>query len=85
LKPLLGQFRQISNAHTLSALGLCRLIRALDSDVIESWLQSDTPETIDFSSDPNTLLDWLLKKQWKDTQNLCAILWRQVKFSSAVI
>jgi uncharacterized protein (TIGR00661 family) len=84
LKPLLGQFEQISNAHTLSALGLCRFMRALDLDVIESWLQSDTPETVHFSSDPNALIDWLLKKQWQDTQGLCATLWRQVKFSSTV-
>jgi uncharacterized protein (TIGR00661 family) len=85
LKPLLGQFEQISNAHTLSALGLCQFMRALDSDVIESWLQGDTPDTIHFSSDPNTLIDWLLKKQWKDTQALCALLWRQVSFPSSVL
>jgi uncharacterized protein (TIGR00661 family) len=78
LKPLLGQFEQISNAYTLSELGLCQFMRAFDLDVIESWLQSDTPQTIKFSSDPNILIDWLIKKQWQDTQKLCSELWRQV-------
>ncbi|MFQ3189944.1 MAG: hypothetical protein ACI936_001070 [Paraglaciecola sp.] len=85
LKPLLGQFEQVSNAHTLSALGLCRLMKTLEIDVIKSWLQSDTPETIHFSSDPNTLIDWLLKKQWEDTQGLCASLWREVRYPPNVM
>ena len=85
LKPLLGQFEQMSNAYTLSSLGLCQFMRVLDSDVIENWLGSVTPEKILFSSDPNPLIDWLLKKQWNNTQELCADLWRNVNFPPAVI
>lgn len=85
LKPLLGQFEQISNAYTLSTLGLCQFMRALDSEVIENWLESETPEKIQFSSDPNLLIDWLLKKQWGDTQGLCTELWRNVNFPPAVM
>jgi uncharacterized protein (TIGR00661 family) len=85
LKPLFGQFEQISNAYTLSTLGLCQFMRVLDSDVIENWLDSEAPEKIQFSSDPNPLIDWLLKKQWGNTQGLCAELWRNVNFSPAVM
>ena len=84
LKPLLGQFEQISNAYTLSTLGLCQFMRDLNSDIIGDWLESETPEKIRFSSDPNPLIDWLLKKQWGNTQELCVTLWRKVNFPPAV-
>ncbi|MEO9944977.1 MJ1255/VC2487 family glycosyltransferase [Paraglaciecola sp.] len=85
LKPLNGQYEQVSNAHTLSELGLCQFMRALDLDAIEQWLQSDTPDTIRFSANPDTLIDWILNKQWSDTESLCSALWRQVKFPESVL
>ncbi|MFT2092315.1 MJ1255/VC2487 family glycosyltransferase [Paraglaciecola sp. 2405UD69-4] len=85
LKPLNGQFEQISNAQTLFDLGLCQFMRALDLDAIEQWLQSDTPDTMHFSANPNTLIDWILEKKWSDTKTLCSALWRQVTFPDQVL
>ena len=40
LKPLDGQFEQLSNAVTLSQVGLCHIMHSIDSDAIEEWLHS---------------------------------------------
>lgn len=85
LKPLAGQYEQISNAYTLAELGLCEFMRVLDSDMIEQWLQSKTPEGVQFSCTPNTLIDWLLRGQWTDTSALCTKLWSDVNFPPSVI
>lgn len=84
LKPLAGQFEQLSNAFTLEDLGLCQLMRTLDVEVIEQWLQTETNTEVRFLSDPNILIDWIVKKQWSDTKGLCASLWQQVSFSPKV-
>jgi uncharacterized protein (TIGR00661 family) len=84
LKPLKGQFEQLSNAFTLADLGLCQLMRTLDIEVIEQWLQSEPCASVQFPSNPNILIDWILKKQWDDTKNLCTSLWQQVKYPPSV-
>lgn len=84
LKPLAGQFEQLSNALTLADLGLCQLMRTLDAEAIEQWLQSASGATVKFPSNPNILIDWLLKKEWSDTQSLCTSLWKQVNFPPTV-
>ncbi|WP_158965575.1 MJ1255/VC2487 family glycosyltransferase [Paraglaciecola sp. L3A3] len=84
LKPLAGQFEQTSNAFTLADLGLCQLMQTLDLEVIEQWLQFEPSVNVQFKSDPNILIDWLLKRQWSDTQELCQSLWGQVIFPPSV-
>ncbi|MDU0353153.1 glycosyltransferase family protein [Paraglaciecola aquimarina] len=84
LKPLAGQFEQASNANTLADLGLCQLMQTLDLEVIEQWLQFEPSASVQFKSDPNILIDWILRKKWADTQGLCSSLWQQVTFPPSV-
>lgn len=80
LKPLQGQFEQLSNVLTLEQLGLCQSMKVLDSEEVESWLELAPAEPIGFPSDPQILVDWLLKGEWQDTQSICRQLWQQVHF-----
>jgi uncharacterized protein (TIGR00661 family) len=80
LKPLDGQFEQLSNAYTLSQLELCETMFRLDTDIVEDWLQSEAKEPITFPDNPHILIDWLTRKNWNDTQQVCDELWKQVKF-----
>lgn len=84
IKPLSGQFEQLSNASTLADIGLGQVMARFDLEVIEHWLQAPSVEGVQFKSDPHILIDWLLKKQWSDTQGLCASLWEQVAFPPAI-
>lgn len=80
LRPLDGQFEQLSNASTLRQLELCETMFRLDTDSVEDWLQSASIEPITFPDNPHILIDWLVRKNWNDTQQVCDELWKQVKF-----
>ncbi|WP_100657690.1 MJ1255/VC2487 family glycosyltransferase [Alteromonas flava] len=80
IKPLAGQFEQLSNAHTLKQLALCEVMYQLDTDAVEEWLAMPSIEPIDFPHDPHLLIDWITKQDWDSTNKLCDSLWKQVKF-----
>lgn len=80
LKPLHGQFEQLSNILTLEQLSLCQSMSSLDVEEVEAWLELPAAEPIAFPSDPQILVDWLLQGQWQDTQSICNQLWQQVQF-----
>jgi uncharacterized protein (TIGR00661 family) len=84
VKPLLGQYEQLSNSLILSELGLCSTMHELDSEQVDQWLLRPQGEAIEFPGDPNMLIDWLLAKQWHNTQSICDALWQQVKFPQSV-
>lgn len=84
VKPLAGQFEQLSNAMTLERLGLCQSMSSLDTEMIESWLETSQQAHVQFPQDPNDLIDWILKKNWHQTSELCNTLWRKVVFPPEV-
>lgn len=85
IKPLQGQFEQLSNVRTLLELGLCHCMLSLDSEAVESWLNCRANEPIVFPTDPGILIDWLIKKEWQKTDELCADLWQRVRFPNEVL
>lgn len=80
IKPLHGQFEQLSNVLMLSQLDLCHTLFQLDTDIVEEWLDAPAIEAITFPDDPTPFIDWLKTKNWDDTQELCDKLWAQVDF-----
>lgn len=84
LKPLHGQFEQSSNVHTLAALGLCKTMKNLDLDTLESWLEWPPGESVQFPNNPELLIDWLVSRHWDDTESICRALWQQVKFPQRI-
>ncbi len=80
IKPLHGQFEQLSNALTLNKLGLCQTLFQLDTDIVEEWLALPDNEAVTFPDDPSVIIDWLLRGNWEDTQTLCESLWSQVSY-----
>lgn len=84
IKPLHGQFEQLSNALTLETLELCSTMESLDVDAVERWLSQPQGEPVQFPSDPKVLVDWILSRQWNDTKAVCDKLWQQVKFPEKV-
>lgn len=80
IKPLHGQFEQLSNVLTLNQLDLCQTLFQLDTDIVEEWLESPDIERIEFPDDPTPLIDWLKKGDLHDTKTLCETLWKHVKY-----
>ena len=81
IKPLHGQFEQLSNVLMLDQLNLCQTLFQLDTDIVEEWLSAPANDVIQFPDDPTILIEWLKRGDWQDTQSLCDALWRQVKYS----
>lgn len=84
LKPLHGQYEQLSNVRTLITLDLCTCMQSLDADTLEKWLQMPQQEPIKFPGDPNILIDWLIEKNWHDVRGLCQRLWKEVSFPEKI-
>lgn len=85
IKPLSGQFEQLSNAKTLTQLGLGQSMSTLDSDIVEEWLLKPAIERIEYPQNPDILIDWLLKRDWQAVNSLCDQLWSKVRFPQSVI
>ena len=80
VKPLNGQFEQLSNLKTLMSLGLCQPLYQLDTDTVEEWLLEPASEGLQFPDDPTPMLDWIVAGDWHNTKPLCEALWKQVNF-----
>jgi uncharacterized protein (TIGR00661 family) len=84
IKPLHGQFEQLSNAKTLDELGCCTIMMDLDPERLEKWLDQPQGQPIKFPSDPSILIDWSVSRQWHDTESVCKELWQMVEFPDTV-
>lgn len=84
IKPLHGQFEQLSNAKTLLALDLCQVMMKLDVEALEKWIEHTPGEAVTFPDDPSCLIDWLVARNWQDTKSVCEQLWQQVNFPEKV-
>ncbi|MFA7553403.1 MAG: MJ1255/VC2487 family glycosyltransferase [Spongiibacteraceae bacterium] len=76
VKPLQGQFEQLSNAQALRQLGYASVLESLDRDCIETWLQGNkkTPG-IRFNNVAKALVEWLSTGQTDDIGLLARRLW----------
>ncbi len=84
IKPLKGQYEQLSNMITLEKLGLCTSMMELNSASVEKWLREPNPEPIHFPDNPNILINWILSEEWDEPEIICQRLWNQVRFPESV-
>jgi uncharacterized protein (TIGR00661 family) len=82
VKPLGGQFEQLSNALALARLNLGSVMARLDSSAVAAWLARPPAEPVHYPEVAEHLVDWLLAGDRRDPASLCEGLWRQVRFPS---
>ncbi|BBN82798.1 glycosyl transferase [Pseudoalteromonas sp. A25] len=80
LKPLNGQFEQLSNALTLESMGRASVMHYLNSNALEEFLELPMAQAVHFPSDPAPLVRWLTSKQWHDIEQLHVQLWQTVNY-----
>lgn len=79
IKPLLGQFEQLSNVAALELLGAAECMKTcLDSNALRRWLKAPMPEAIAYPEVGDALVNWLLKGDWSQPELLCQSLWQEV-------
>lgn len=85
IKPLHGQFEQVSNAATLETLGLANVMEFLDPTCVRRWLDEKQAERVSYPDVAESLAEWIMQGQWHDSTTLCQQLWQQVDFPSYTI
>ncbi|MGS0682738.1 MJ1255/VC2487 family glycosyltransferase [Shewanella sp. 125m-7] len=79
IKPLLGQFEQLSNVAALELLGAAECMKThLDPDALRRWLKAPMPEAIQYPEVGDALVTWLLQGNWSQPEALCQSLWENV-------
>ncbi|GMM89275.1 MJ1255/VC2487 family glycosyltransferase [Vibrio fortis] len=82
LKPLAGQFEQLSNVATLEALGLAQMMSFLDPAALRSWLGEKQAEMVSYPDVASAIVEWILAKDWHCQEQLRRQLWEKVDFPS---
>lgn len=74
-KPMRGQAEQQSNAHILKSLGLATIIKELDVNVIEAWLQLDNPMPKHFPNVAAKLSEWIAEECQQPLDQIVKQMW----------
>ncbi|QXC57908.1 glycosyltransferase [Vibrio mimicus] len=85
MKPLLGQFEQLSNAATLETLGLASVMEFLDPASLRLWLDEKQAERVFYPDVAQALVEWILQGKWESSSELSLKLWQKVDFPSYAI
>lgn len=85
LKPLHGQFEQLSNILALEQLGLAQSMQYLNPNALDDWMRLVTNNSIEFAADPSPFIDWLVAGVWNEGSiiKMHNLLWQQVSFSKS--
>ena len=79
VKPLVGQFEQLSNVAALELLGAADTMLTLDGKQLQRWLKSAPPQPILYPQVGDELVKWLLSGDWHTGDKLCRQLWDEVE------
>lgn len=85
LKPLSGQFEQLSNVATLESLGLASSMEYLDASVVRNWLDEGPGECVAYPNVAEAIVEWVLNGEWDTTEQLTKQLWSKVDFPSYAV
>ncbi|QYJ74947.1 MJ1255/VC2487 family glycosyltransferase [Shewanella sp. FJAT-52076] len=79
VKPLIGQFEQLSNVAALQLLGAAHSMMHLSRDAMRSWLKSASPEPVRYPAVGDALVQWIEQGEWHRGDLLSEQLWSQVR------
>ena len=82
IKPLLGQYEQLSNALALQQLGRATVMYSLDNHLLEKWLLESANEPIAYPDTATHLAQWLANGDWNNTDSLKETLWKDVNLGA---
>lgn len=79
VKPIHGQSEQISNALALNTLGYGQVMTRLDTEAVESWLQSTSTIQIHYPGVAAALSQWLVSGATDSLSDLSKSLWARAQ------
>ncbi|PJG58601.1 MJ1255/VC2487 family glycosyltransferase [Aeromonas cavernicola] len=84
VKPLGGQFEQLTNGKTLELMGLATLMDCLDANIVRTWLDSQAPGVVCYPNVAAELADWLVAGGQESVSSLSRRLWARTLFPEEV-
>ncbi|WP_298771496.1 MJ1255/VC2487 family glycosyltransferase [uncultured Shewanella sp.] len=82
VKPLHGQFEQLSNMAALNLLGAADCMMELDTHVVRRWLHSAPADAINYPPLGDVLVNWIIAGNWSDIDALCQSVWQNITLPS---
>ena len=79
IKPLEDELSQTIDASLLIKLGWAKQMHYLNANAVEDFLESDAQQTVDFSSDPCLLVEWIKAEKWHEINSLHDSAWKTLK------
>jgi len=77
VKPLRGQFEQLSNALALKQLGYGAVMQGLSETHVRKWLAAPAREPRPFPEVATPLAQWIAQGDWNDVAALAQRIWAQ--------
>lgn len=84
VKPLGGQFEQLTNGKTLELMGLAQLMEGLDANAVRHWLEAPASGAIRYPDVSAELADWLAAGAVEGVESLSRRLWARTLFPEEV-
>lgn len=84
VKPLGGQFEQLTNGKTLELMGLAQLMEGLDANAVRHWLEAPASGAIRYPDVAAELADWLATGAVEGVESLSRRLWARTLFPEEV-
>ena len=78
VKPVSGQYEQISNGIALEKLGLGTSISSLSASSVANWLQEVSNNPMDYPNVAKALAEWIVQDDLSNPQSLASSLWKRV-------
>ncbi|MFO7687723.1 MAG: glycosyltransferase family protein [Desulfobacterales bacterium] len=75
VKPLKGQFEQLSNALALEKLRLARVMQRLDRKAVQVWLELPPNEPAGYPDTAQLIAAWVENGRWEDIGSLSREAW----------
>ncbi|MBW2432508.1 MAG: hypothetical protein JRF36_02825 [Deltaproteobacteria bacterium] len=81
IKPLGGQMEQASNAHVISELNLGMVMKKLDQNAVEQFLEKPSVPPVRYPDVARIVAEWIESGNWEDVEGLARSAWKDIKFS----
>lgn len=78
VRPLSGQYEQLSNALGLQAMSRATIMVGLDKGVLGDWLRLSQHEPIEYPDVASALASWLLEPERREVSELANQLWNEI-------
>ena len=84
LKPLHGQYEQLSNVMTLEMMGLANSMSYLDPAAVRNWLDGNSVGRVKMPDVAMAVASWVLAGDWHNCDELWQQLWDKVEYPEIV-